>query len=293
MEFDTTCVLTEEHRKAFDRLLAGDLSKEEYRNVLKQLPDWAKSISDDFSEHLFELGLEGEVTPGLDAGFAAVVTKAIISGRIEGRLTGLDNLPDRMAKLEQLAEIEMASEVAYIESVLKDDLPLPTLEIVRLCERALTDKYELLKKEFELQVRKRQRRDALGASDLELEYKLPERAMMLAEFCPLFDSAMAITQHAVWIQLAEFTRKQWALFFIETNPSGKKYKSNADAVKELIKPSARIIEQISGLSNIRGISMVEGSVSYSKDLKKAKEVVSMLKADAVMRKKNLLPLTES
>lgn len=288
MEIDTTRVITDEHRNALDRLMAGELTKEEYKKVLQHLPDWAKSLSDIEYERLFQLTLEGDAVHDLNAGFAVVFAKTMISGRIEGRLAGLDNLPDQMARLERVAQFEMASEVACIKDSLKDEFTLPTLEIVRLYKRALNDKYELLEKELDLQIKKRRRKDTLGTSDLNFEYELNRREKMLAKICPLFERATPHTQRDVWIKLAEFTRKQWALFLIEINPSRKKYTSEADAVNAIIKPLAKTIEEISGLSNFRSISINEGSPRYSKDLKKVQEIISFLRADTVMRKSRLV-----
>lgn len=301
MEINTSRVVTDEHLDAIKRLAEPNLSNEEFEEILQQLPKSVSRSSKEQNERISKLESEGRIeealTEAVSLAFALNVTEHCILANIHGRLAGLANLPDQMAELERIAQTEMHSEIADIKSSLADSFPLPTREVMRLYRNVLNDRYELLEKEFNLQRRRRERKEALGISELNAEYELTRREKLLAGICPLFRDATPPIQQKVWCKLGDFTRKQWALFVIEADSRKNNYSSKAGAVKTIIKPIAKIIEEISGLTNMRGISFEEGSLQYRKDLIKVQEIVKILKADAVMRKNQIVipnrTLTES
>lgn len=125
------------------------------------------------------------------------------------------------------------------------------------------------------------------------EYELTRQEKLLGRICPLFRDATPEIQRNVWSKLHDFTRNQWALFVIETHLTRKNYSSKADAISGIIKPRAKTIEEISGRTNMRGVTVVEGGARYRKDSEKVREIVNILKAAAVLRKTNLLRLKEN
>lgn len=321
MQIDTSRVFTDKHRDAINRLAKSDLTRREFEEILQELPDWIIGPSKDQFERIRQLESEGRLDEALAEGvriaFAVKITEALISGRIMGRLDGVDNLPDQMLELERIAENEMGSEVAEVECSLADTFVLPTNEVLRVYSRVIGEAYERLEREYRLKKTKREREQALGISDStrhdylaaneekvdgeDVDGKpgptaefspinaLTERGKVLAEICPLFRQATPEIQQEVWNTLVDFKRKQWALFFIKTNSTGKSDLSMAEAVKTIIKPIANSIEEISGLTNMRGISIDEGSRFHRRDCKQVDDIVNVLKATAVLRKRNLLP----
>lgn len=167
---------------------------------------------------------------------------------------------------------------------------------MRQCEKAelwfLHSAFEECKHETDIRIKEAsieyEGKKATGYFDhQDAEYELTKEEKLLAQLCPLFGFATQDTKRKVWSRLSGFTRNQWALFLIEANPKSKDYGSKTEAAKALIKPNANSIQEISGLTNIRGIVIVEGSGQYAKDYKKVREIVQLLNADLVMRKSSL------
>ncbi len=113
---------------------------------------------------------------------------------------------------------------------------------------------------------------------------LPEAATQLARNCRLFMHATPETQQIVWSKLRSLTRTQWAMFFIEIDPTRTKWKSKADAIREIIKPKAKLIEDISGLSNMRGVAINERSQRHLGDQNKVDKIIQLLKADSIVQR---------
>lgn len=151
-----------------------------------------------------------------------------------------------------------------------------------------------LEREFERRRRTVERRDILiegdhATSNSEEALRdsrsddLPEMARILANNCLWFERASQETKQRVWGKLVGFSRNQWALFFIESAPK-KNYDSMAEAVNGIVKPNARLIEKISGLTNMSKVVIDESRRGYPTDQKKVKEVIELLKADWILHK---------
>lgn len=147
--------------------------------------------------------------------------------------------------------------------------------------------------EIDLQQRSKEIHDTIHVNDPRVShdtnedndaYELTSREKMLAKICPLFRDATPKIQRDVWSKLDGSTLKQWALFFIESDSTGTKYGTKAHAIKEIVRPKAKTLEEISGKTNMRGVSIVEENRLYRRDLEKVREITNILKADAVLRK---------
>ncbi len=293
MEIDISQVFTDEHRAALERLAAGGLTYEEFEEIRQEIPHPPNDLSAEQYLRIrkleIESGLEVALTEATSLIFAVKIAHAVITGRISGRLASLNNLPDRMERLERIAQFEMGSEVAEVQRVLAEHSPLPTREILRVYRRVLDDHFEVLEKEFNLEKKRKERRDDLGNSDQSAPSELTNRGKLLAKICPLFRDAAPQIQKEVWSRLCHFTRKQWALFISEASPKRKQYSSVGDAVDGIARPLAKEIEKINGLTNMHSISIVSASPRHTKDLERVREVISILKASSILRKTSTLP----
>lgn len=301
MEIDTTKVFTDEQRDAIERCLKAGLSIEEKEKILKQLP---KRLSQEQNEQLRHLESEGRneeaLTEGTRMALAMKVMEACISGRLEGILANQSNLPDQLAELERIAQDEIGPEIAYIEGLVDDTFRLPTRETVRLYSAVISDFHKRLKQDFKLEKKRKKRKVALGVSDYEEALgisdqgdELTRQEELLARICSLFRDATRKNQRDAWRRLQTLTRNQWALFIIESDPARKSFGTLSQAANSIIKPNQKILEEISGRTNMRSVKFVEKGRRYSEDLKVIREIINILKADAILRKANLLPLTKT
>ncbi len=187
---------------------------------------------------------------------------------------------------EDTKDLHVADILVEVERQLENDSITPYFR--GACERVK----ELCESKI---ARLRKRMEIKGSLNTQSnpEHNLTDREKLLAKICPMFRDATPQIQQDVWSKLLDFSRKQWALFFIEADSTKKQYSTKADAIKGIIKPQTKRIEEISGRTNMRGVSIIEGSARYVEDSEKVREIISILKADAVLRKNHLLPLTET
>ena len=188
-------------------------------------------------------------------------------------------LPEQIAFLRN----EIANRIEVIK-----EAPGHYPEVVRMRLFLLEDILQDRQRQLEVEKEKRLSYETLGLSQNTLETKdqfdLIKGERLLASICTLFRDATPEIQRKVWSKLSDFTRNQWSMFLIEASPKKKDYASKAEAVHAIIKPKASIIEEISGLTNMRGVVIVEGSKRYAKDIKKVNEIIKLLNADLVIRK---------
>lgn len=182
-------------------------------------------------------------------------------------------LPDQIAFLKN----EIANRVEVIK-----EAPGHYPEVVKMWLFLMEDILQDRQRQLEVEIEKRQSYESLGNSKDGLE--LPGKAKLLASICPLFLNATRDIQLKVWKKLESFTRNQWALFLIEANTKKEDYKSKGEAVNAIIKPKAKVIEEISDRTNMRSVMIVEESKQYTKDSKMVTEVIKLLRAGVLIRR---------
>lgn len=96
-------------------------------------------------------------------------------------------------------------------------------------------------------------------------------AKLLRSVCPLFASAMPVTQETAWKMMSKFTRKQWAYFADSTSI----LKSSTKVER------ARRIEEIGSVTNLRDLF---GRQPSNEDKMAVNKVMTLLKADAIKAK---------